>query len=88
MTPRRPQKNLGLGGRGAEPWQRAAGFGPLSWPADVGPLSWSVTPPPGLPPECGRHKLADQTVSQALRHRAGEIDAAGTSSKTGLPGGR
>jgi len=67
MTPRRAQKNFGLGGRGAEPWQR---------PAGVGPLSWTVKPPPGLPPECGRHKLADQTVSLALHHRAGEIDAA------------
>jgi carboxysome shell carbonic anhydrase len=67
MIPRRAPNNFGLGGRGAEPWQRPAGFGQLSW---------TVSTPPGLPPECGRHKLADQTVSQALRHRAGEIDAA------------
>jgi carboxysome shell carbonic anhydrase len=67
MTARRAQQGFGLGGRGAENWQR---------PAGVGQLSWTSAPPPGLPPECGRHPLADETVSQALHHRAVEIDAA------------
>jgi carboxysome shell carbonic anhydrase len=66
MTPRRAQ-NFGMGGRSAEPWQRPTAFGQLSW---------TVSTPPGLPPECGRHPLADQAISQALHHRADEIDAA------------
>jgi carboxysome shell carbonic anhydrase len=67
MTPRRAQNNFGLGGRGAEPWQRPAGFGQLSW---------TSAPPPGLPPQCGRHPLADAAISQALQQRATEIDTA------------
>jgi carboxysome shell carbonic anhydrase len=67
MIPRRAKGGFGMGGRGAEPWQRPAAFGQLSWTSST---------PPGLPPECGRHPLADQAVSQALRHRASEIDAA------------
>jgi len=66
MTPRRAQ-NFGMAGRSAEPWQRPTAFGQLSW---------TVSTSPGLPPECGRHPLADQAISQALRHRADEIDAA------------
>jgi carboxysome shell carbonic anhydrase len=67
MIPRRPQNSFGLGARGAEPWRRPAGFGQLTW---------TSTTPPCLPPECGRHPLADQAISQALHARALEIDAA------------
>ncbi len=60
-------ENADPGRRGVAPWQRPAGFGQLSW---------TSTTPAGLPPECGRHPLADQAASLALHNRAQEINAA------------
>jgi carboxysome shell carbonic anhydrase len=81
MIPRRnpngSQNGFGLGGRGAETWNRAASQrGQLPGAGSFGPLTWTTSTPPGLPPECGRHPLADQAISGALHHRALEIDAA------------
>jgi carboxysome shell carbonic anhydrase len=67
MIPRRPQNSFGLGGRGVEPGHRPEGFGRLSW---------TSTTPPGLPPECGRHPLADRGISLALHNRCQEINVA------------
>ncbi len=67
MIPRRPQKSFGESGRGVEPEHRPTGFGPLSWTSAA---------PPGLPPACGRHPLADQGISMALHNRCQEINAA------------
>jgi carboxysome shell carbonic anhydrase len=43
---------------------------------NLGRLSWAVTTPPGLPPECGRHALADRASSLRIHHRTQEISAA------------
>ena len=67
MTPRRERNDFDPGRRDVEPWNRQAG---------LGPLSWTSSPPPGLAPECGRHRLADRALSLALRHQAEETDAA------------
>jgi carboxysome shell carbonic anhydrase len=67
MINRPEQDGFGPGGRGSEPWNRRPGFGQASW---------TSSSPPGLPPECGRHRLGDRFVGAALRHRADEIGAA------------
>ncbi len=67
MTQRRAQTGFGLNGRGAEPWHR---------PVSFGQLNWTSAPPPAVLPDSGRHPLADAAISQALHHRAHEIDAA------------
>ena len=55
------------GGRGPQPYRQ---------PANSGHLSWIIKTPPGLPPECGRHPLADRASSLALHHCFQEITAA------------
>ena len=44
--------------------------------ARSGRLSWITATQPGLPPECGRHALADSAISLALHHRVQETTAA------------
>jgi carboxysome shell carbonic anhydrase len=77
-----PGPALGQGARLAESWQRR--LSPSGQPAwSAGKPAWSAgqpggnsVPAPFLPADTGRHPLADRTMSQALRHRAEEIDAA------------
>jgi carboxysome shell carbonic anhydrase len=81
MTPRQAQRGFGLAGRSADPFRRPAGFGAASWTSEQ-PLAMPAASVPApaaafyAPPAARHHPLADQTISQALRHRAEEIAAA------------
>ncbi len=64
MTYREVRNGFGGGGR----FTRQA--------AKFGPQSLTTATPPGLPPECGRHPLADRASSLAIHHRVQEIESA------------
>jgi carboxysome shell carbonic anhydrase len=58
----KPHAHLGARRIAAPSWRQYAQAGETAWPARV--------------PQPGRHPLADGAISQELRHRADEIDAA------------